>query len=149
MDYFDLLEDVAGESYEAFIEFLCEHSDKFYFITRKELDFPKEALQKFKPYIIKQYKTKEWESTITAGPAATLYEIEINHQTIDLLKSSANKLYDWVQPELPEDLSFLKNGFPWFYTCSHEEFAHFQIRSDFYRNLILANEHIKVQQIKE
>lgn len=76
-------------------------------MTRKELKYNQEILVQFKPYTIESYKTKEWANTITKGPAATVYVIESNTETCKLLQQSANTLYDWVAPSLPEDLTFI------------------------------------------
>ncbi|WP_080848968.1 hypothetical protein [Cytobacillus gottheilii] len=93
-------------------------------------------LAQFKPYTLQTYKTKKWANTITKGPAATVYVIEANRDTCKLLQQSANTLYDWVAPNLPEDLTFLKNNFEWFSCTTHEEFGGFSIRSEYYRNLL-------------
>lgn len=136
MEYWDLIDNPRGESYMSLIDLLCVHSDTFYFVTRKELDYDMEIIEQFQPYVIEQYKTKEWASTRTSGPAATVYKIEVCPQARRLLKKFANSLYDWVAPKLPEDLTFIKNNFVWFFSSSHEEFAHFHIRSPYYEKVI-------------
>lgn len=149
MEYWDLVENPTGEIYEKFIKLLCSHSDKFYFVTRKELDYDKDIIAKFSPYVLNQYKTKEWASTKISGPAATIYEIEVNEKTCLLLQRLANSLYDWLSPRLPEDLTFIKNNFVWFYSCSHEEFAHFCIRSSHYRDLITGFKEINIERLSD
>ncbi|KFN04094.1 hypothetical protein [Bacillus clarus] len=39
----------------------------------------------------------------------------------NVLKELSNSLYEWVFPDLPEDLSFFKSGKEWLITCSHEK----------------------------
>jgi hypothetical protein len=136
MEYWELLENPSGETYCHFIEVLCDYSDMFYFVTRKELKYKPEILAKFEPYVIETYNTKEWANTETKGPAATVYVIEANRDTCKLLQQSAKSLYDWVAPNLPEDLTFKKNDFAWFSCTTHEEFGGFSIRSDYYRKLL-------------
>jgi hypothetical protein len=136
MEYWELLENPSGETYCHFIELLCDYSDMFYFVTRKELKYKPEILAKFEPYVIETYNTKEWANTETKGPAATVYVIEANRDTCKLLQQSAKSLYDWVAPNLPEDLTFKKNDFAWFSCTTHEEFGGFSIRSDYYRKLL-------------
>ena len=148
MEYWDLTENPVDEIYRKLIKVLCNNSDKFYFVTRKELKYNQEILVQFKPYTIESYKTKEWANTITKGPAATVYIIESNTETCKLLQQSANNLYDWVAPSLPEDLTFIKNNFAWFSCTTHEKFGGFSIRSDYYRNLISEIHGLKIQKVE-
>jgi len=148
MEYWDLTENPADETYRKLIKVLCDHSDKFYFVTRKELKYNQEILEQFKPYMLESYKTKKWANTEVKGPSATVYVIESTNETCKLLKQFANTLYDWVAPKLPEDLTFLKNNFVWFSCTSHEEEGVFSIRSDYYRNHIGEIHGLKVQKVE-
>ncbi|GIO27351.1 hypothetical protein [Ornithinibacillus bavariensis] len=136
MEYWEIVENPTGETYQQLMKVLCDHSDKFYFVTRKELKYNPVILEKFQPYILETYKTKKWANTITKGPKATVYVMESNRDTCSLLQQSANTLYDWVAPNLPEDLTFLKNDFAWFSCTTHEEYGEFSIRSEYYRKLL-------------
>src|SRR5690606_17037426 len=134
--------------YRRLIKVLCDHSDKFYFVTRKELKYNLDILTQFRPYILETYKTKKWANTITKGPAATVYVIEANPDTCELLQKSASSLYDWVAPNLPEDLTFLKNNFEWFSCTTHEEFGGFSIRSEYYRKLLDRITGLKLEKVE-
>ena len=114
MEYWELIENPTGETYCHLIKLLCDYSDTFYFVTRKELKYNQEILAKFEPYTIETYKTKEWANTKTKGPLQRCMSCEANHDTCRLLQQSAKSLYDWVAPNLPEDLTFMKNNFAWF-----------------------------------
>ncbi|OCA84052.1 hypothetical protein A8F94_15080 [Bacillus sp. FJAT-27225] len=148
MEYWELTENPADEIYRKLIKVLCDNSDKFYFVTRKELKYDQEILVQFEPYIIESYKTKEWANTITKGPTATVYVIESNKETCKLLQQFANTLYDWVAPKLPEDLTFIKNDFAWFSCTTHEGFGGFSIRSAYYRNIIGEIHGLKIQKVE-
>lgn len=148
MEYWDLTENPADEVYRELIKVLCDNSDKFYFINRKELKYNKEILVSFEPYVIESYQTREWANTITKGPSATVYVIESNEETRKLLQCLADTLYDWVAPNLPEDLTFIKNNFVWFSCTTHEEFGGFSIRSAYYRNLIGEVHGLKIQKVE-
>ncbi|MBA4537275.1 hypothetical protein H1Z61_08995 [Bacillus aquiflavi] len=148
MEYWALGENPAGESYRKLIGMLCDHSDKFYFVTRRELKYNQDIFIQFKPHIIETYKTKKWANTITKGPAATVYVIEANKDTCELLKQSAGTLYDWVAPNLPEDLTFLKNNFAWFSCTSHEQFGGLSIRSEYHRQLLGQITGLKIEKVE-
>lgn len=136
MQYWSLVDNPSGKTYKQLISVLCSYSDLFYFVTRKELKYNLDRIAQFAPYTKQTYKTKKWANTITKGPAATVYVIEANQDTCMLLQEAANTLYDWVAPNLPEDLTFIKNDFPWFTCTTHEESGGFTIRSDYYRKLL-------------
>lgn len=145
MEYWSLVENQTGEVYQQLINVLCSYSDKFYFITRKELSYDMKIIKNFEPYIVETYKTKKWANTMTDGPSATVYVIDVNPETCLLLQQLANSLYDWVSPKLPEDLTFIKNNHPWFTSTAHEEFAIFSIRSDYYRNIMKKIDGLTIQ----
>lgn len=145
MEHWDLIENPKNDTYKNLIKVLIENSDKFYFITRKELKYNQEVIAHFEPWVTETYKAKEWASTKTTGPAATVYLMESNEKTCDLLMEYATSLYDWVAPDLPEDLTFLKNDFAWFSCTTHEGFGGFSIRSDYYRQLLYKIPNLKVE----
>ncbi|MEI3612182.1 hypothetical protein [Pseudogracilibacillus sp. SO30301A] len=148
MEYWDLIENPSGETYQQLIKVLCDYSDKFYFVIRKELNYDMNIIKQFEPFLIEKYNTKEWANTITKGPAATVYVFESNQDTCKLLQQLANTLYDWIAPDLPEDLTFLKNNFVWFTCTTHEEFGGFLIRSNYYRQLLDQIAGLKVKQVE-
>ena len=130
MKYWDIIGNPVGGEYQKLIKLLCDHSDSSYFVTRKELKYDKEVIELFKPFFFETYKTKKWANTETKGPAATVYRMKTGNELCSLLQQSASRLYDWVAPDLPEDLTFIRNGREWFSSTSHEEFAFFTIESD-------------------
>lgn len=145
MEYWHLIENPSGETYRQLMKVLCNHSDTFYFVTRKELKYDKAVIEKFNPYLLDTYKTKIWANTITKGPSATVYVIDSNKETCKLLQQFANSLYDWVAPNLPEDLTFIKNNFAWFTCTTHEEFGGFVLRSESERKLIGQIQNLRVE----
>ncbi|MFD1928905.1 hypothetical protein ACFSFY_12760 [Sporosarcina siberiensis] len=148
IEYWDLTENPKGEIYKSLVKILCDNSDKFYFITRKELKYNQEIIMQFEPYFIETYKTNKWAGTETTTAAATVFVIESNIETYKLLVKYAISLYDWVAPELPEDLTFIKNNFTWFSCTTHEKFAGFSIRSDYYKSLMFGIKGLKLERIK-
>lgn len=147
VEYWRLAENPAGSTYRRLMKVLCDHSDLFYFVTRKELKYDKEVIEQFRPYMKETYKTKKWANTITKGPAATVYVIEANKDTCKLLQQLSDNLYGWVAPRLPEDLTFIKNNFAWFTCTTHEEFGEFSFRSDHCKSLIQQIEGLKIEKV--
>lgn len=148
IEYWDLTENPKDEIYKSLVKKLCNYSDKFYFITRKELKYNQEIIKQFEPYFIETYKTKKWAGTETKTAAATVFVIESNEETCKLLVKYASSLYDWIAPELPEDLTFIKNNFTWFSCTTHNEYAGFSIRSDYYKSLMFGIKGLKLKRIE-
>ena len=49
-------------------------------------------------------------------------------ETAKILGEAVEGLFDWIEPELPEDLCILRpDGSPWLVTISHEQDAYFQL----------------------
>ncbi|HLR11807.1 MAG TPA: hypothetical protein VK120_10470 [Sporosarcina sp.] len=147
IEYWEIVGNPENDVYVRLVKTLCTHSDRFYFITRKELHYNPEIFVAFTPYIIETYQTKSWAGTETTGPAATVYIIESNEETCALLIEHANHLYDWVAPALPEDITFIKNDFVWFQSTTHEEYATFSIRSQYYKKLMTNIEGLVLEQV--
>lgn len=148
MEYWDLVENPKGKVYQQLIKTMCELSDKFYFITRKELKQDVSILKQFESHVIESYKTKEWAFTITTSAPATVYVIDSNLDTCNLLLKFADSLYDWVTP-LPEDLTFIKNNFIWFSCTTHNQFGRFTFRNKYYKNIILNIEGLKLEKYED
>lgn len=137
VENWSIIENPKENVYKNLMKTLCDYSDKFYFVTRKQLDYDQAVIESFAPYVIDSFETNEWASTITDGPPATIYVFEANEETYHLLVNAAKSLYDWVAPNLPEDLTFMKNDFVWFSSTTHEEFSCFSIRSNYYKKVML------------
>ena len=73
------------------------------------------------PYLVSKSETSEWPGTKLFGHTATVYAFRLAAPVFELLTSYASGLYEWLQPKLPEDLSFLCfDQRPWLTTISHE-----------------------------
>src|SRR5690625_6709846 len=108
VEYWDLTENPKNEIYKGLIKVLCNNSDRFYFITWKELKYNKEIIAQFEPYVTETYKTKKRAGTETKGPAATVFVMESNEETYKLLVKYVYRLYNWVASKLPENLTYIK-----------------------------------------
>jgi len=58
------------------------------------------------------------------GNTAMIYTLLPNATAWSVIAASAQGLYDWQHPRLPEDLCFLRrDGSPWLGTVAHERDA--------------------------
>jgi len=122
-----------------FVSCSCFHEDKIY---RDLIDLAFEICEEFVlvvrhdiskndniynilwelQYSLKEVKEQfEWPGTIYGGEQPVLvYYYNTDKHAKETLKQASNSLHDWVQPNLPEDLSFIKNHVPWLINTSHE-----------------------------
>jgi len=78
---------------------------------------------------VRHQPVREWPGTVLSGNrSATLHEYRCTGDLANLLSSLANGLYDWVEPQLPEDLGFLRlDGSTWLASIAHERDAFFEL----------------------
>jgi len=83
------------------------------------------------PYVIAQERSDRWPGTQLFGHTAQVLTIRFGAEVAELLMSSADGLFDWRQPDRPEDLSLLRDDErPWLTSISHERYAYFSLTED-------------------
>ncbi|APB84258.1 stage III sporulation protein AH [Bacillus amyloliquefaciens] len=120
--------------YSELIDLAFEICDEFHLVLRKDMG----SLKSFDPLLKKlesslkvMKEQSEWASTILGdNQKAKVYYYYTDENAKNILKESANSLYSWEQPHLPEDLSFFKDGKEWLVTCSHEEESYIDTEDD-------------------
>ncbi len=79
------------------------------------------ALEQLTPFLISKTESNEWPGTILTNSTALIYKYNLETESIKVLRKLSTRLYDWKQPNLPEDLCFLKeDDSAWLATTSHE-----------------------------
>lgn len=120
--------------FEDLIDLAFEISDEFILVVREDIgvsDNLKQVLEQLKPSLKVVKEQFEWPGTTYSGEKPVLvYYYHINNHTKEILKKASNSLYDWIQPKLPEDLSFLKNNKAWLTNTPHENESYIIIDDD-------------------
>jgi hypothetical protein len=89
-------------------------------------------LKEINPFLVKSrcYPTI-WPGVATVFDENTSVDINI-YKICEEVKPylyKAGGLFNWVYPYFPDDLSFFKNGYCWFYTVSHENYANIYVNN--------------------
>lgn len=110
--------------YRDLIDLAFEICNEFVLVIRNDTSINanvNHVLEKLQPSLKEVKEQFEWPGTIYCGeqPALVYYYNTDNHAK-EILKQMSNSLHDWVQPNLPEDLSFIKDHKPWLINISHE-----------------------------
>lgn len=113
-----------GSIYTELIDLASSICNQFILVKRNEIHINESAnivLQELMPYLQQVKEQNKWPGTATLGRPATIYYYSLNNESKEKLKKYADGLYSWVQPNLPEDLCFLKSdGQAWLINTAHE-----------------------------
>ena len=113
-----------GDAYKGLLRAALASANSGFLIVRDTNELAASGiaiLNRLRPFIIEERRDSRWPGTILLEPDATIYRFSLNTESVVLLECSADGLYDWLQPERPEDLGFLRpNDTPWLFTSAHE-----------------------------
>ncbi|WP_245805782.1 stage III sporulation protein AH [Bacillus alkalicellulosilyticus] len=91
-------------------------------IEEERLAYVEHLIVDIKGHLIERNKQREWETTKLSGDTAYVYYFQMNNATRLFLKEYSHSLFDWIKPELPEDLMFYHHDRCILAVCSHEKF---------------------------
>lgn len=125
-----LTENVKGKRYKQLIDFLSKHCTRFAFVEdRRMMDIEEERLAYIHnliayvdEHLVERKIQQEWATTKLVDDTAYVFYFNLNNATKQFLKDHSNSLFDWINPELPEDLMFFQNDKCILATCTHEGF---------------------------
>lgn len=117
--------DAKGNVYKSLIDLAFDVCDEFILVVRKDPGLYLNengisVLERLKGSLKKSKEQSEWVSNKLFGQNASVYYYTTDNQARKILKEVSNSLHSWVQPNLPEDLSFIKNGNVWLINNAHE-----------------------------
>lgn len=121
----NFLNNPSGDAYISLINCMFELTDTFILAVidgYKNYNEFKYILNLLEKYKIKEQKQDRWAATMLGAGAAlpTVYYYKTCDNTKEIILDNSKSLYDWLLPNLPEDLSFLKNDEYLMVSTSHE-----------------------------
>ncbi|WP_046181404.1 hypothetical protein [Domibacillus tundrae] len=125
-----ITENVKGKSYKQLINLLAKHCNRFAFVENRQMMENEEERLAYidnltvdiKGHLLERKIQRKWETTKLSGGTAYVFYFQLNNATRQFLKKRSNSLFDWISPELPEDLMFYQNDKCILAVCSHEGF---------------------------
>lgn len=119
----------TDQAYVELIDVASTICSDFILVKRDQLSINDNALRVLKelhPYLKEKREQESWPGTRFA-PTAAVYYYLLNDESKEILQKHAAGLYSWVQPDLPEDLSFIKsNGKAWLSNTAHERVCYIE-----------------------
>lgn len=114
---------ITQNEYKDLLDFVGKYSQSFSLIVR-EPDQSVNAMkfiESLRKFLIKTEMVSEWPGTKLIGASAKRSTFKVMDETIKILRDSANNLSSWIEPDLPEDLSFFTvNGADLLISITHE-----------------------------
>lgn len=128
--------DPKGEAYDRLIDFVIERTDKFVLSER----YPPtgngkryvDLMRKLEPFLLEKCSMEEMQGKSGSNYSeGTYYIYRSCNEAGSVLKEAVNGLYDWLQPNMPEDLCFWDaNGADYLYTIAHEEICGIRLNEE-------------------
>lgn len=110
---FDVTGPIEGPKYEALLRSAAPLAASVGLIVRSDLVVltrrAQAVLETLAPYLTRSDQVSAWPGTQLFGDRGShRYLYRLQPETLEILVSSASDLYEWINPELPEDLHFLR-----------------------------------------
>jgi len=125
---FDIVSEPVDGTYRQLLAQCRKYSSTAILVLRDPDDLSPVAsglLNRIQPWCISKDKRSEWPGTIMRNFLATVYTYRLDPALVTELQTVATGLYQWIQPELPEDPCLLRpDGTPLLVTIAHERDAY-------------------------
>ena len=122
---FDLVQEPRGDTLRRLIVAATETCDRFTF-ERSGMRLSERAmnvLTDLAPYLIGCEETTETPGSSLPWGTVTLCTYRLTAEAGAILGGAADGLYDWAEPELPQDLCFLRGSAAWLLNLATDRMA--------------------------
>lgn len=143
-----LVENPENETYFELIDLAFATCDMFILIIRKDMSVNNsidKILNDLKDSLIEMKEQSSWVSGKLFEDVAQVYYYKTTEQAKKVLKNVSNSLHQWVQPNFPEDLSFIKNGNGWLINTAHERESYIETENKIEIDKILSIKGLNVR----
>jgi hypothetical protein len=130
--FFSLRTEPRGHLYRLILQLAAEETTTAYLVVKPTISLGargEAALKELGVHEKGRRMVSEWPGTrLVRGGTAELIEYRVSPPLLSQLASLADGLYEWLQPELPEDLGFLRaDGSTWLASIAHEHDGYFEL----------------------
>jgi hypothetical protein len=117
----------VGAAYRELLDAACHQCSYALLVVRESypgVERTARALADLSQWLVSRELRSDWPGTILEDEKAAVYRYRLDVELVERLATLSQGLYDWVHPELPEDLCLLREGLdPWLVSVSHEREA--------------------------
>jgi hypothetical protein len=86
-------------------------------------DHAKSVLDSSSPFLLECEETDRYPAAVLPWGTVTICSYSLTLESARILLSATNRLFDWLEPDLPNDLCFLKGDEPWLITMASDRVA--------------------------
>lgn len=123
----EFIKSLNHDQYKQLLYKLGSVSSEFGLVVRNSIDLSNDAKHLIKKLALNGLadfgQRSEWPGTKLMGHTAQVFTFNTCSPALNELISSSLGLYDWLQPERPEDLFFRSKNQLYFANISHENWA--------------------------
>lgn len=116
MTQFELVREPRGEVLDRLIAEAVGVCDRFTVVLSGMVlgDRAELVIERLKPFLVGCEKTSETPGSIMLpADAITLCTYRLDADSAKVIREAARRLYDWVEPDLPQELCLLRQTEPW------------------------------------
>jgi len=137
---FDIIEEPRGEMLRRLMRAAARHATVAMLVLRDELgvnEVGQALLRRLQPHLRDQGRRSSWPGTnLQPSGEAIVLRFALRRIVLDQLSNAVDGLYEWRQPMLPEDLTFLRiDGTTVLGSISHERDAFLEITDNEYASI--------------
>jgi hypothetical protein len=140
MVYFTVTTELSGDLYRKAIDAIAERCVSALLVKQPSMTLHghgKMVLQQLEPFLQSREEVSEWPGTKLTSGTATVMRYRLAPECVRILKTTVESIYEWAQPDMPEDLCFLRvGGDPYFGSITHERDCFFVLSDVEYFDLI-------------
>ena len=151
---YTLKQDQIGGDFKNLLEAAKKYASFFGFVIQDELGIDnncQSVIEELGAYKIKESLESSWPGTKLSGSKkARVFCFKYDSDSLIVLLKVSNSFHEWVQPNLPEDLFFLrKDKSVWFVNISHEKDSYFNLGENELESLLIDLPHLEKMIEKE
>lgn len=137
---YTFLEEPKGDTYYKLIDYAISQCGYAILVVSDAIKMNSERenlLAKLSPFLENIKRSSEWPGTKLFGGDVPVYTYYFDSGFAEILKSVVSGLYQWQQPDFPEDLCLLREDrSPWLVDIAHEEDSFLVLSPDEYNELV-------------
>jgi hypothetical protein len=126
---YTLTQEPKSDLYRGILNYALKPCSMALVVVRPDISLTVQAsqvIEQLKPFMQTTDEASEWPGTQLLSGTAIVYCFAYNAKTATILQNHSARLFQWVQPDLPEDLCLLKSiDRPWLVSIAHEGDGYF------------------------
>lgn len=121
-----------GLTYRKLLDFSINECTTALMVVRPSISLSPDAqnvINSLGTFLLSEKESHAWPGTeLVGGEPALVRTYRLEQTSAALLGKVADGLYDWIQPDLPEDLCLLRaDDTPWMVTIAHEKDSYLEL----------------------